>query len=169
MMCLCLTRTYVYSRLVALMLQMLILMTLGVSSKADVVEASHASVLFREEGSMEISGKYYYAIIDIDVQGLLESVAPIGKSLETIRLGLQQELELLTSMSPRRTNKALDPPSEGSSVVSNINPIFTLERILTSSMRDHLTFLVQDLEGRHNSLIDFLQALEDFQPVTKQK
>ena len=131
---------------------LVILITLVAAGQGNIIESRSASVIFRERGSLELSGKSYYVVLDVSIDGLLESIQPIGIAVKEISDGLESELLYIESQAPRRTNKELNESMESKN----------LSMTLTTSMRGHMRFLVADLSQRHKSLINFLRSLSSY-------
>ena len=127
-----------------------------------VVEPDRSAVLFRNKGTVELSGRSYYVLIDININNLLETIEPIGASIQRVSTSLEQQIKKLTLMTPRRTNKQLMPIETNTNASFSIddpyNPLFS---ILSKSMQEHLKFLLKELDNRHNSLVNFLQSMSD--------
>ena len=127
-----------------------------------VIESPSRAVLFKSRGDLEISGRSYFLILDISIQGLLDSIKPIGEAIANVSEGLETELQNLEQLAPRRSSQL--PDIEQHTVnPSHSDPYHAISLTLNSNMRQHLRFLVADLEKQHNDLINFLSTLSKTQ------
>ena len=107
-----------------------------------VKENNQASVLFKERGLLEISGKNYYVLMDISIDGLIKSIDPISEAIEQISVDLAAELNMLNSR--KKAKKAQHTQPDHAPHVGYEE----LSETLSHSLQEHLTFLTADLKQR---------------------
>ena len=130
-------------------------------------------ILFKKAGDISISGKEYIVLLDINVDSLLDALSPITKTIRNIRIGLNDEVYAFNQLKPRRGNKALpynedDTKIRRQDVDYNNTQIFSdITNTLTSSLQQHLKFLVSDLTERQSEVENYLKSLGKYNLKTK--
>ena len=123
-------------------------------------------ILFKKRGDISISGQEYIVLLDVNVNSLLDSLYPITKTIRNIKRGLDDEVYAFNTLTTnRRSNKALPrnedtKPTRRQDVDYNNTQIFTdITNTLTSSLQQHLKFLVSDLTQRQTEVENYLNSL----------
>ena len=130
-------------------------------------------ILFKDNGDISISGKEYIVLLDINVDSLLESLQPISRTIRNIKRGVSDEIYAFDQLKPRRGNKAL-PFNEDETKIRrqdveyNDTKIYSdITNTLTSSLQQHLKFLVSDIQNRQSEVEDFLRSLGKYNVENK--
>ena len=133
-------------------LQAVLLMLCGMCQlvHSKTVEPDKSAVLFRNKGTVELSGRSYYVLLDISIENLVQAIEPIGRAINAVTVGLDTNFKHVILNTPRRTNKALINQN-----YTNSDPFTSLDHTLSANMQEHLSFLMSELNNKHESLINF--------------
>ena len=143
-------------RLSLLVLVLLLVGNIPIRGEGNI-EPDKSAVLFRNKGTVELSGRAYHVLLDISIDNLLLSVKPIGEAVQAVSTGIHNTFKSLSLKAPKRTNKMLEVNTNQTLG----NPFTSLSYTLSSSMQEHITFLLAELKNKHRSLLNFLQSMGD--------
>ena len=108
------------------------------SKGPDLAELVH----FHQRGDLLLSGRAYYAVLHIDTSVIVQQIAPISTALKNIGDNLANHIKESEQVSRRK----------------EVNGT-RIDQVLTSTLKQHLTFLSKDLLVRQQALMDFLRSL----------
>ena len=132
-----------------------VLLTINLTDTVEVISKT-SPMLFKKRGTVEISGKNYITILDINLDGLLNTIAPIGTQIRDISNGLETELAKIDQKIPRRRPQLLE---ESYTQDNHSDSYKAISVALNGHMRSHLRFLLADLQDKHDQLTSFLQTI----------
>ena len=124
--------------------QVLIMAALTIGSQQQGPEPLNL-VQFHPKGYLLLSGRAYYVVLRVDTTMILNQIKPISTALEDIGSNLANHLR--------------EDDQMGRAGRSNSSGI---DKVLTTTLKDHLSFLSKDLLARQKALEDFLKALGEF-------
>ena len=133
---------------------MLILLTVH----GDDISPDRSAVLFKNKGTVELSGRSYLVLVEVSVENLIAAIKPIGDAIMAVSLGLDRNFKKLSLINPRRTI-GLGPEFETNMTNSDIDPFTSLSHTLSVNMQEHIQFLTSEIEHKHLSLTNFVSAM----------
>ena len=145
---------------------LILLLVAAWTGRAIEIESKSSPLLFKQRGKVEISGRSYHTILEVSVEGLIDTLTPIGEGIQEINQGLEIQLQRLETTDAARRSHLLEIEYNNS---SNSGPFLALSVAMNGHMRDHLRFLMADLKDKHEQLNSFLQTIgkAEMEPVTK--
>ena len=66
------------------------------------VEPDKSAVLFKEKGTVELSGRSYYILMDISLETLLKGMDPVGMAIKTVSKQITNSFKVISANIPRR-------------------------------------------------------------------
>ena len=143
-----------------MMLFMCLMIVLCTGAHGETVTPERSAVLFKEKGTVELSGRSYHVVLDISIDHLLQEVSPIRDALAAVSKRLTLNFGIIDNSKPRRTNKHHIMEFNTNDNISDTNPFLSLSNTLSDSMRAHIVFLVQELKTKHMDMEDFLISIK---------